>query len=224
MNLRRFADVGFYFFLIVFLSSCFEIVEDVSFKKNGSGTFKYLINLSQSKTEINSLMRLDSSSGFRIPKTKEINENLEKVEYSLKNSEGISNVSVKSDFKSWIFEINADFDKCENLEKALNKAISSLNSKNKFLIKDVFTFAGNTMQRNMIRISSTDIKNANKGVLKKILSAANYTTIYRFENTIETQSNPKAKVSPSKKAVMLKCNLLKLLNGKETLLNIIKIH
>ena len=213
-----------YLIILVFFTSCFEIVEDISFKKNGSGTFKYIINLSQSKTEINSLMRLDSNSGFRIPKIKEINQKLNMVEQSLKNAEGLSNISVKRDFTNWIFEMKTDFDSCKNLEKAINNAINSIDKRNKFILNGVFSLTESTMQRKMTEINKVDMQNMNKGVASKILSKAVYTTIYRFENTIENYSNKKAKPSASKTAIMLSCNILKLINGKETLLNTINLN
>ena len=46
--------------LLFSFTSCFEIVEDISFKKDGSGVLKLILNLSQSKNEINTLMKLDS--------------------------------------------------------------------------------------------------------------------------------------------------------------------
>lgn len=220
----RLANVCLSIFLIICLTSCFEIVEDISFKKNGSGTFKYILNFSQSKTEINSLMRMDSSSGFRIPKIREINDKLNMVEQTLKNSAGLSNILVKRDFKNWIFEIKTDFDNCNNLEKAISNSVIAIDKRSKFILKDVFNFEGNTMNRKMIEISQSDIKNMNKGVASKILSKAVYTSVYRFENTIENFSNKKARLSASKTAIMHSCNILKLINGKETLLNTINLN
>ncbi|NUM31030.1 MAG: hypothetical protein HUU47_01750 [Bacteroidetes bacterium] len=223
MNFRQNDSIFFYIFIIVFCSSCFEIIEDVSFKKNGSGTFKYIVNLSQSKAEINSLIKLDSSSGFKIPKIKELNENINKVEQSVKNTQGISNVKVNKDYTKWIFEIVFDFENCTIIETAINNAINAVSNKNSFNVKDLFRFAGVSMQRNMLSLSKQDVKNANKGVLKKILSNANYTTIYRFETAIESHTNKKAKLSSSKKALMLNCKILNIINGKESLINFIKL-
>ncbi|MCC6722299.1 MAG: hypothetical protein IT243_08850 [Bacteroidia bacterium] len=209
--------------LLTCLSSCFEILEDISFKKNGSGTFKYVINLSESKTEINSLMKLDSNSGFKIPKIKEINDKLNKVEQTLKNSEGLSNIIVKRDFKNWIFEVKTDFDNCQNLEKGISNSLNNIDKRSKLILNNIFRFETNKMQRNTTEIDKTEIKKMNKNTVKKIFSKAKYTAIYRFENTIETYSNKNSKISASKNAIMISCNLLNLINGKETISNIITI-
>ena len=82
---------SFFIIILLSLSSCFEIVEDVTFKNDGSGIFKLIVNLSQSKNEINSLMKLDSSSGYNIPTEREINAYLDQALKTLKNEKNISN-------------------------------------------------------------------------------------------------------------------------------------
>ena len=49
--------------LLFLLSSCIEIIDDISMNNDGSGTFKYSINLSQSKVKVNSYLALDSING-----------------------------------------------------------------------------------------------------------------------------------------------------------------
>ena len=49
------------FLVVLFmLSSCVEIIDDLTFKSDGSGTFKYTLNLSASKVKVNSVLALDS--------------------------------------------------------------------------------------------------------------------------------------------------------------------
>ena len=60
------------FFILITLSSCIEIIDDISFNEDGSGTFKYNINLSSSKVKINSALALDSIDGKKVPSRLEI--------------------------------------------------------------------------------------------------------------------------------------------------------
>ena len=62
----------FYFLLILLLTSCIEIIEDLKLNSDGSGTFKYSINLSQSKTKTSAILALDSLYGEKVPKISEI--------------------------------------------------------------------------------------------------------------------------------------------------------
>ena len=62
------------FFLVFFsFTSCFEIVEEVTLKKDGSGEMSFSINLSQSKTKLNSIMLMDSINGYKVPKKSHFN-------------------------------------------------------------------------------------------------------------------------------------------------------
>ena len=57
-----------FIFLVLFgLSSCIEIIDDLSLKSDGSGTFKYSVNLSSSKIKVNSILALDSIDGKKVP-------------------------------------------------------------------------------------------------------------------------------------------------------------
>ena len=48
------------------ISSCIEIIDDLTLNSDGTGSFKYTINLSASKIKINSILALDSLDGKKI--------------------------------------------------------------------------------------------------------------------------------------------------------------
>src|SRR4051812_29152600 len=115
-------------FLIFLLSGCFEIVEDVTIHKNGSGTFFYTINLSQSKTRIDGIMQLDSSDGYRMPQRMEIDENILKAKTTIEKSPGITNVITTSDWVNYIFTLKFDFNSVNNLNLAVETVSQELAS------------------------------------------------------------------------------------------------
>ena len=65
-------------FLCVFfvISSCIEILDDITFNLDGSGTFKYTLNLSSSQVKINSILALDSLDGNKVPSLEEIQQKI----------------------------------------------------------------------------------------------------------------------------------------------------
>jgi hypothetical protein len=65
-----------YLLLIFTLTSCVEIIDDIKLNLDGSGVFKYTINLSQSKTSVTSILALDSLDGKKVMKLPEIKENI----------------------------------------------------------------------------------------------------------------------------------------------------
>ena len=58
--------------LILLLSSCIELIDDLTIHNDGSGTFKYTMNLSSSKIKVNSILALDSINGKKVLSKAEI--------------------------------------------------------------------------------------------------------------------------------------------------------
>lgn len=216
--------IGLYLVLLCGLTSCFEIVEDVTFRKNGSGVLKLIINLSQSKNEINTLMKLDSNSGYRIPREKEINAFLDKAIITLKATPGLSKIVLRRDFTNWVFEIETEFNNTKSLEEGMKAIYSEFSGGKQFSFRNKLIYNDKSLEREMEPFDENVKKQLNKPTEKKIFARAKYTTIYHFENQVLTYSNKRAKLSPSKKAIMLQTNVLNLINGIESIQNNIKLN
>jgi hypothetical protein len=52
--------------LLFCLSSCIELIDDITIHANGTGTLKYSINLSSSKVKVHSMLALDSLNGIKM--------------------------------------------------------------------------------------------------------------------------------------------------------------
>jgi len=199
-------------------------MEDVTFRKDGSGILKLIINLSQSKNEINTLMKLDSNSGYRIPREKEINAHLDRIVNSIKTTKGLSKIILRRDFTNWVFEIQTEFDNTKSLEEGMKGIYGDFSGGRSVSFRNKLVYNGKLMERDMEPFDEDAKKQLNKPTERKIFARAKYTTIYRFENEVLTYSNKKAKLSPSRKAIMLQSNVLNLINGIESIQNIIKLN
>src|SRR5574343_129436 len=117
----------FYSFLLILsflgLTSCIEIIDDISLKNDGSGTLKYTINLSSSKVKINSILALDSLDGRKVPSIPEMEERIVSFKKKLSTKTGISNVTIESDFTNYIFKLQCDFTSVIALQNALKDVI-----------------------------------------------------------------------------------------------------
>ncbi|CAN5870562.1 hypothetical protein BH11BAC7_BH11BAC7_14000 [soil metagenome] len=214
-----------FFYLLLFtglflFTGCFEIVEDITLHKNGTGTFYYTINLSQSKNRLDGILKLDSSDGYRVPRRKEIDENILKAKQTLEKSPGITSVTTTSDWLNYIFTMKFDFNSVNNLNLAVETVSSELASDHKRIPEaaDNFAFTGKIFDRK----SHYDAKMQSPKLTaqdKEILKDASYACIFRFDDLVSTNSNKDAKISKSGKSVMLKINMLQLANGQKTIVN-----
>ncbi len=89
--------------------SCFDIIEEVSLKTDGSGNFKMVLNMSRSKTKINSIMKMKTVNGHDVPTKTEIKQKVADIESVVKKTTGISNVKTSLDFENYIASITCNF-------------------------------------------------------------------------------------------------------------------
>jgi hypothetical protein len=207
------------FFVVV---SCVDIVDDISIKSDGTGTFKYSVNLSGSRVKVNSILALDSLDGKKVPSIPEIKEKINRYKEILSQKEGISNVKVESDFTNFIFKFQCDFTSVVHLQKALKEFVLE-ESKNK-TIKDLETnwliWEMNKLSRSVPSMT-TDFTSKLKKEDAEALKRGNYMSISRFDKTIEKVDNPAALISANKQAVMIKSTPYALIQNLKVLENII---
>ncbi|AUP77367.1 hypothetical protein [Flavivirga eckloniae] len=214
----------FFLGLFILCTSCFEIIEEVSFNKDGSGHVTLTMNLSRSKTKLNSIMLLDSVNNHKVPSKTEIKNKIAEVIQKVKRVKGISNVENSSNFDEYIFTVSCDFTNVE----ALNTVISNFSAKkDAAIIKQHQHFSFNKTQNTFTRNYHYDLAREFKKTNmedRKVLENATMTTIYRFESPIVSSKNPIAKISGSKKAIMLRVSAQDVIKNKSSIKNQIKLQ
>lgn len=205
------------------LQSCFEVVEQVTLRDNGSGDFQLVLNMSKSKTKINSLIKMKTVNGHPIPTKEEITKKIADIEKTIQNTSGISNVKTKMDFDNYIATLTCSFDKVSSLNAAVKNINAKENSTNKAYEKSydydavnkVFTRLGNfSLKKEYDKMSNAD---------KEVFASANYTGIFRFDNAIASFSHTDSKMAADKKAIMLKENVLDIITDKKQIQNKISL-
>ena len=211
-------------FLLIFfvVSSCIEILDDITFNTDGSGTFRYTLNLSSSQVKINSILALDSLDGKKVPSLEDIQERFVFFSEYLAAQEGISNVQIDTNYSKHIYKVKCDFTDVFALQcgfqNSLQATLSQLESKEmsyKWII-----WNGNVMTRkvpDIDKMSLPSFKSEDSDLLKK----GNYTSITRFENKIDSCNNSDAILSKNQKAVMLRKSVFDVINHHQVMDNII---
>jgi len=207
----------------VFLfQSCFEVIEEVKMKDDGSGHFNFVINFSQSKTKINSVLKMQKINGYKIPSKDEIKKEASKLEALAQNTTGISNVKTNIDLTNYIFVVDLDFQKITNLNAVFLKLKNSKKI-DPSITTDYFTFN----DKKFIRSQKVPIKalyDKLEKADKEVFETAKYTAVYKFDSTIKSFSNKNATPSKSKKAIKLNSSVLNVINGNEKIENTIILN
>lgn len=206
------------------LSSCVEIIDDLTLNNDGSGTFKYNINLSSSKVKINSILALDSLDGRKVPSIDEIKAQVARIIEEFDAQKGISAVSIEADYDEYMFKLKCDFETLAQLQAAIKNVVKT-ELKNKDypeLEHNWVSYSQNTLQRSIPQITIKQSKEINQKEID-LLKLGTYTSITRFEREIESFENNSATLSKNKKAIMLRTDPYSLTQNPEILDNSITL-
>ncbi|PZX95443.1 hypothetical protein DOS84_02440 [Flavobacterium aquariorum] len=207
----------------VFLfQSCFEVIEEVKIKDDGSGHFNFVINFSQSKTKINSVLKMQKINGYVIPSKEEIKNEAAKLEALAQNTAGISNVKTNIDLTNYIFAIDLDFQKITNLNAVFLKLKNSKKI-SPTIATDYFTFNDKKFIRSQ-KIPIKALYDKLEKADKEVFQTAKYTSVYKFDSTIKSFSNKNAVTSKSNKAIKLNGSVINVINGNEKIENTITLN
>ena len=202
------------------LSSCFEIIEELDLKKDHSGDFTYTLNMSASRLELNTILKLDSFKGRAIPSAKDITADMDKAILLIRQSSGINKAVYTKNWEDYIFEFKISFDSLAALDRALNQTYQKL-SKSKEPLKDRLLMANGLLKRTSRLNRLSWFKKLNSKEVQD-LSKANYTCVYRFQEKIKSQSNTHANTSKNGMASLLKSDIKSLLKQQKSVANTIK--
>lgn len=209
---------------IFLFTSCFEFVEEVSFNKDGSGSAVLTINLSKSKTKLASILLLDSINGYKVPSKVTIRKKVQEIVSKIKGTKGVHNVKNTLNFNEFIVTVSCDFDNVE----ALNEVIANFSSKKHIeAIKKDRHFTFNEKSKTFTRSHHFDLGKEfrkTKNQDRKVFETATYTSVYRFETPIKTTENNQARISQSKKAIMLHLQAQDIIANKQTIKNKIQLE
>lgn len=191
--------------LVIFLllQSCVQIFDEIIVHNDGSGTYKYTVNLSASKIKINSVLALDSIDGKRVPKIPEVKEKIALYIKKLEAKDGISNVKVEANYVDFIFKFSCDFTNVAALQEGIREVVKDeVKDKNDPLLTDTWlSWDGKTLTRSIpsFAIPLSKLKVEDQEALKK----GKYISVARFDKEVIKSENSQAIISPTKKAVKL---------------------
>jgi len=198
--------------LIFMLSSCIEIIDDITMNTDGSGTFKYHVNLSASKVKINSVLALDSLEGKKIPSRDEIIGRINHFVSVFEQKNGILNVKVDCDMENYIIKLACDFKSVRLLQDAITSTLEEELNENSNVMgdnTDWLTWTGDSFIRSVPDFTIKKTKELKPEEIS-LLKQGNYICISRFNRQVKECSNVNAQIAKNNQAVMLKTNVYSL--------------
>lgn len=206
---------------LLLLMSCFDILDKVNVKADGSGEYSLILNASKSKTRLASISKMETVNGKKVPKKAEIEAKINEAASIFKNVPGISNVKTSMDFDNYIIKLSCNFKKIENVNAGLEQ-LKTKNVLGKMIPTQIYSndSTKKIFTRNKINTFKSDYDKLSTAD-KEVFNNAKYTSILQFENTVKSQSNSAYQLSPNKKAMKLEGNILDFILQKKQIQNTI---
>lgn len=208
-------------FPLLLLTSCFDILDKVNVKADGTGEYTIILNASKSKTRLASISKMETINGKKVPKKGEIENKINEAARIFKATPGISNVKTSVDFDNYIIKLSCNFKKIENINAGLEQ-LKAKNILGKMVPTQIYSqnLQKKTLIRNKVNTFKADYDKMGKAD-KEIFNNARYTSVMQFENTVKSQTNSAYLLAPNKKAVKLEADILDLIFQKKQLQNTI---
>lgn len=206
---------------LLLLMSCFDILDKVNVKADGSGEYSLILNASKSKTRLASISKMETVNGKKVPKKAEIEAKINEAASIFKNVPGISNVKTSMDFDNYIIKLSCNFKKIENVNAGLEQ-LKTKNVLGKMIPTQIYSndSTKKIFTRNKINTFKSDYDKLSTAD-KEVFNNAKYTSVLQFENIIKSQSNSAYQLSPNKKAIKLEGNILDFILQKKQIQNTI---
>lgn len=204
------------------MTSCFEIIEDVHVHQNGSGTYKFIVNLSQSKNQIDKIRTQDSILNYKVPTVAMAEAKILDVKNKLTTVEGISNVTITQDHTNYIYHLTCDFKNVAALNTAMLNIWKTYDKKSPSSFQ-LYSYENGVFIRKTNTKDLEHITQSTHSQIREMLQKATYTIIYRFDEPVTNSNTMNYSLSPSKKATLYKQDVWTTFADKDISNNIISI-
>lgn len=220
-NMKNILKLCILFLPLLLLTSCFDILDKINLKADGTGEYTIILNASKSKTRLASISKMETINGKKVPKKSEIENKINEATKIFKGTPGITNVKTSMDFDNYIIKLSCNFKKIENINAGLEK-LKAQNILGKMIPTQIYSqnLEKKVLMRNKVNTFKTDYDKMSKAD-REVFNGATYTSVMQFESAVKSQTNTAYQLSPNKKAVKMDADILDVILQKKQLQNTI---
>jgi hypothetical protein len=200
------------------MTACFDITEDITINKDGSGTYVSTTDASKLSEQLAMLAAMDTT-GELIPKLKYSLDSSFSANFSQYAAiKGVSKMKVDTS-KAYIYKVTLDFTDINALNGVINV------DKKDDAQKNLYTWVKGKLTRKDSGVGMGEMgmeDDQQKEMAKSLLKDMKYTIIYHLPKKVSGMTNKEAKLSDDKKTVTLQGSILDIMDKKLSLGNEVK--
>ena len=201
--------------IVLTMSACFEITEEVTVNKDGSGNYTNIMDATKLSEQMQMIAAFDST-GQMVPKLKyTLDSTFAETFKKYAQLKGVSKV-VADTSKPYIYKVSLNFTDVTALNEVINL------DKKDDAMKNVYAWKKGQLTRKDFALNLDDMKmedESQKEMAKSMLEGMKYTIILNLPGKVKNSTNKQAKISDDQKTVTLVCNLLDVIDKKVDLGN-----
>jgi len=220
--------IGLFGFVSLFMfTGCIDFLEEITYHKNGSGTYQFTVDMGEMKSLLDGLGENESEE-TKDP-MKDMGEKFSELEQKLEKIQGVSHFKNINDTSSFVFGFSFDFKNAEALSKALLEQNEKLAASSQLFTgsKRLFTrFNKGSMAESMKNeLAGEETDDEQMAMVKSMFGDMKLRTIYHFDRRVKSSSNINSMISSDKKNVTIDYYFFKpeLNKGKEGVGTVIKL-
>ncbi len=198
------------------LSGCLDVLEEITLKKDGSGTFVNKMDASKAAEMITTLSALDSTGQMGAQMKFTFDSIFDAEWHKYKMIAGISNIKIDTS-QPFIYQVSMDFENINALNTAMIAGKEDIEA-----LKNLFTFEKGLFERkdhmagfDLGKISGeNDSDESTKEMTRNLIKEMTYSIVYNLPYAVKSMTHSSATLTDDKKTVRLKCSFLDLMDKK----------
>ncbi len=196
--------IGVFAFVSMFMfTGCIDFLEEITYHRNGSGTYQFTVDMSQMKSLLDGLGGDDSESSAKEDPMKDIGSKFDELENKLKKVQGISHFKSINDTSTFIFGFTFDFKNAEALNNALHEQDEKLAASTQLFTGSKRLFKrfnkGSMAEAMKDELAGDNAKDEDMAMVKSMFEDMKLRTVYHFDRRIKSSSNVNSMISADKK-------------------------
>ena len=218
------------------LYSCFEIKENIHIHDDGSGSYSFLMDLSQLKPLFAMSKEFQRSMGDTSARKKstvstpnpllQMKAKFDALQPKLQAVSGISAYKTICDTSSYLIGASYSFASMEALNNSINVLRNSTNNTTMAVETIHYTFTNKHFEKvnDISRANVSGSSSKNDSLTNELFKGSRYTLTCTFDKKIKDVSNPVYFISADGKTLMYTGSLLDIINQKTNIGNSVILH
>ncbi|HHB79168.1 MAG TPA: hypothetical protein ENK85_08045 [Saprospiraceae bacterium] len=199
--------IGLFAFVSIFMfSGCIDFLEDITYHRNGSGSYKFTVDMGAVKSLLDSFGDDEEKKKEKDPMA-DMNKTFSELEKNLEKVPGISHFKSIEDTAAYVFGFSFDFKNADALDKALHEQNDKLSASTKLFSggKRIFSRfnAGSLAEAMKDELAGDDSNDEDMEMVKSMFGDMKLRTVYHFDRKVKSSSNPNSQISADYKQVTL---------------------